>query len=63
MALNPASLAQALIEAQDKARNTNSPEEANRVWAEAVAKAINEFVKSGDVTTVGNQNTQTGKMT
>lgn len=63
MALDPNKLTQELIEAQNRARNTNSPEEANRVWAEAVAKAINAFVKSGDVTTVGNQNTQTGKMT
>lgn len=63
MALDPSKLTQELIEAQNRARNTANPEEANRVWAEAVAKAINAFVKSGDVTTVGNQNTQTGKMT
>lgn len=62
MALDPSKLAQDLIEAQNRARNTATPEEANIVWAEAVARAINTFVKSGDVTTTGNQNTQTGKI-
>ena len=62
MALDPSKLAKDLIEAQNRSRNTSTPEEANAVWAEAVAKAIDTFVKSGDVTTTGNQNMQRGKI-
>lgn len=55
-------LVDALIRAQEVSTNSDNPENARRVYAEAVAAAIHTFILSGTVTTVGSATTQTGKL-
>jgi hypothetical protein len=49
--------------ASEEARKMDSLEESARVWAEYMSKAIDNYIRSGDVNTTGDANNQTGKMT
>jgi len=49
--------------ASQEARKMDSLEESAKVWAEYMAKAIDNYIKSGDVNTTGSASAQTGKIT
>lgn len=42
-------LKEALKKANEKARDAETPEEANEIWATELSQAIEAFVKSGEV--------------
>lgn len=63
MPLNTLQLESDLINATVQSRKKNTVDEALYEYAQLMAKALEKFVKSGDVNTAGSSTNQTGKVT
>lgn len=63
MALDKAGLISDIIEAQDASRGASDPTTSRQIFASKLAEAIDKYVKTGEVVTVGSATTQKGSMT
>ena len=63
MPLDKPTLKEAIKQAQTVSSGASTPEEARELFAEALATAIDTFVKSGTVNTTGGPTAQTGAVT